>query len=82
MIPEPLRYNVPIVDPANGTPTTGFQRIWQLAFPVRGVTLRPAIDQQPLEIGDLVITMVNDTTLSFRYKGSDGIVRSNDLTLT
>lgn len=36
----------------------------------------------PTQIGQLTIEATNNTTLTFRYKGSDGTVRSNALTLT
>jgi hypothetical protein len=36
----------------------------------------------PVNVGDLVVNIPNDATLIFKYKGSDGVVRSNSLTLT
>ncbi len=79
---EPLRYNTPIVNPATGTPTDQFQRLWQLTLSSAGPVITLRDDQQPQVRGTLVLEATSDTSLTFRYMGSDGIVRSASLTLT
>ncbi len=41
----------------------------------------PGSSVTPVNIGDVVIEATNDTTLTFKLKGSDGVVRSGTLTL-
>jgi hypothetical protein len=36
----------------------------------------------PLDNGELVVEATNNTTLTFKLKGSDGVVRSGSLTLS
>ncbi len=79
---EPLRFNTPIVDPALGTPTQQFQRLWQATLPAQGPVIALLSTQQPQDKGTLVIEATSDTSLTFRYMGSDGVVRSASLTLT
>lgn len=43
---------------------------------------RPASSAAPSVIGELVIQATSDTSLTFKYKGSDGTVRSGSLTLS
>lgn len=43
---------------------------------------RPASSVTPSGIGELVIEATSNTTLRFKYKGSDGTVRSASLTLS
>lgn len=81
MATEPLRFNTRIVD-ANGFPTEQFQRLWAELLVKRGPVVRPVAGQVPQERGDLVITVSGDTTLTFSYKGSDGIIRAGSITLT
>ncbi len=78
-MPEPLRIETPIVD-ATGRPTLAFSRLWQTLF--RRPVFRLGDAQGPPESGDLVVEATSDTSLTFRYRGSDGIVRSASLTLT
>jgi hypothetical protein len=46
------------------------------------LTLHPSASLTPANNGDLAIEATNNTTLTFKYKGSDGVVRSATLTLT
>lgn len=82
MAREPIRYNTPVAEPKTGWPTDYLQRLWQNTLAASGpiITLRDS--QQPSDKGTLVIEATSDTTLTFRYKGSDGVVRSAALTLT
>lgn len=43
---------------------------------------RPPSSITPTDNGDLVIQATSDTSLTFKYKGSDGTVRSASLTLS
>jgi hypothetical protein len=49
---------------------------------VTDLTLHPSASLTPASNGDLVIEATDDTTLTFKYKGSDGTVRSGTITLT
>ena len=81
MAREPLRYNTPVVD-AEGRPTDYLTRLWQDLLGRVGPVIRPQAVQDPQTNGDLTITADNDTTLTFRYKGSDGVTRTGSITLT
>jgi hypothetical protein len=81
MMREPLRFNTPIVG-ADGTPTEQFQRLWQLTLSSDGPVITLQSAQQPQTKGTLVVEATSDTLLTFRYMGSDGIVRSGTKTLT
>lgn len=43
---------------------------------------RPAASVTPTNKGDLSIEATSDTSLTFKYKGSDGTVRSGSITLS
>ncbi len=43
---------------------------------------RPAASVTPAANGDLVIQATSNTSLTFKYKGSDGTVRSGSITLS
>lgn len=45
-------------------------------------TIRPPATATPSNNGDLVIQATSNTSLTFKYKGSDGVVRSASLTLS
>ena len=47
-----------------------------------GLTWSPRTSVNPQENGELTVEATNDTTLTFKYKGSDGVVRSATLTLS
>ena len=47
-----------------------------------GLTWQPRASVTPLTNGDLTVEATNDTTLTFKYKGSDGTVRTGTLTLS
>jgi len=42
----------------------------------------PGTSVTPIDNGDVVIEATNNTTLTFKLKGSDGVVRSGSITLT
>lgn len=44
--------------------------------------LRPSSSRTPSSNGDLSIEATNNTTLTFKLKGSDGTVRSGTVTLS
>lgn len=75
---EPLNYRVPVANP-DGTPTDFFQRAWQTLF--RKPVLTIADSQDPPAVGNLVIQATSNTSLTFKYRGSDGVVRSGSITL-
>jgi hypothetical protein len=59
--------------------TVGSTGILKLAAPL---AFRPAAAMTPAANGDLTIEATSNTSLTFRLRGSDGIVRSASLTLT
>lgn len=46
------------------------------------VTIKPQASAVPQELGDLVIQATSNTSLTFKYKGSDGTVRTGSITLS
>lgn len=48
----------------------------------KDLTLAPSASVTPAANGDLVIQATSNTSLTFKFKGSDGIVRAASLTLT
>lgn len=76
---EPLRYNTPVVNAA-GNPTPFFLRLWENLF--RRPIFALASAQNPGRDGDMVIEATSNTTLTIKYRGQDGVVRSATLTLT
>ena len=48
----------------------------------KDVTFTPSASVTPASNGDLMIEATNDTTLTFKFKGSDGTVRSGTITLS
>ena len=42
----------------------------------------PSTTMTPTSNGQLVVEATNDTTLTFKYKGSDGVVRSGTISLS
>lgn len=77
---QPINFNTPITD-TGGLPTIFFQRAWQELQAFRAIVLRPSDDQEPSANGELVIEATSNTTLTFKYQGTDGVVRSATLTL-
>lgn len=75
---EPLRADTPITN-EDGTATLKFRRLWETMFR-RPVFVLAAV-QEPSRKGELTVQATSDTSLTFRYRGSDGIVRSASLTL-
>ena len=51
------------------------------SFPFRDIFLKPSASLTPNANGDLCIEATNNTTLTFKLKGSDGTVRSGTVTL-
>lgn len=49
---------------------------------ILALTQAPAASVTPSENGDLAIEATNNTTLKFKLKGSDGVVRSGTVTLS
>lgn len=43
---------------------------------------RPAASVTPDENGDLAIQATSNTSLTFKYRGSDGVVRSGSIALS
>lgn len=78
---QPLRPATRIVE-ADGSASDLFSRLWQNTLSAQGPVLRPLPVQDPAKPGDLVIEATSDTTLTFKYMGSDGVTRSGTLTLT
>ena len=74
---------------ANGTsqyfgPTqwAGNLDLGRVAYPWRDIYLRPSASLTPSANGDLCIEATNNTTLTFKLKGSDGTVRSGTVALS
>lgn len=75
---EPLRADTPIAN-EDGTATPKFRRLWETMF--RRPVFILADAQEPPRKGELTVQATSDTSLTFRYRGSDGVVRSASLTL-
>jgi len=60
----------------------GASDLGSLNIPFRDIFLRPSSSLTPSANGDLRIEATNDTTLTFKYKGSDGTVRSGTVALS
>lgn len=58
---------------ANGATTTTF---------TKDIVQKPSTSIVPVANGDLVVEATDDTTLTFKLKGSDGTVRSGTITLS
>lgn len=77
--------NASLVLKGKGTGTTnladsaGVNRV--VVDSVRGVVLAPVASSAPTQNGELSVEATNNTTLTFRFKGSDGVVRSGTVTL-
>ncbi len=78
---QPLRPGTRLVE-ADGSASDLFARLWQNLLSAQGPVIRPLTTQDPAIPGDLVIEATNDTTLTFKYMGSDGVIRDATLTLT
>jgi len=78
---QPLRPGTKIVE-ADGSAADLFARLWQSVLSAQGPVIRPLSVQDPGTPGDLVIEATNDTTLTFKYRGSDNVVRTATVTLT
>lgn len=52
------------------------------AYPFRDIYLRPSASLTPSANGDLCIEATSNTAITFKYKGSDGTVRSGTVTLS
>jgi hypothetical protein len=52
-----------------------------LAATINALVTKPAATVAPVANGDLVIEATSNTTLTIKYKGTDGTVRSTTLTL-
>jgi hypothetical protein len=81
MAREPLRYDVAMVG-TEGKPTERFQRLWQNTVSRLDPEFALVTDTEPSSKGTLVVEATSDTSLTFRYMGSDGVVRSASLTLS
>lgn len=62
--------------------TGGVMDLGTTSFPWRDVFMSPSSSLSPSANGDLCIEATNNTTLTFKYKGSDGVVRSGTVTLS
>lgn len=49
---------------------------------VGALVLTPASSVTPSSNGDLIVEATNDTTITFKLKGSDGTVRTGTITLS
>jgi hypothetical protein len=45
------------------------------------LVLKPVASAVPMEAGDMVFQLTSNTSLVIKVKGTDGVVRSNTLTL-
>lgn len=70
-----------IIGPSpNQVPTNG--DLGRMAFQnPEAVTIKPQANAVPQEVGDLVIQATSNTSLTFKFRGTDGTVRSGSITL-
>lgn len=65
---------------SNQIPTNGM--LGSMAFQDKdNVAIALKASVAPMAIGEMVFQLTNDTTLVIKVKGSDGVIRSNTLTL-
>lgn len=72
------------IKPEDNTVSVGYRMDGvseQLRIETAGVTFKNTTSLAPANIGDITITPVSNTQLALNYKGSDGVVRSANLTL-
>jgi len=80
IIPAPADTNAYVDE--KGKPSKDFYN-WVRFISASFVSIRrPAPSVTPSDVGDLVIQATSNTSLTFKYKGSDGTVRSGSLTLS
>ena len=58
------------------------ERVRKLMNSLISAIVHPAASATPVDNGDLVIQATSNTSLTFKYKGSDGTVRSGSITLS
>lgn len=77
--PPTLRTN--FVDGSGQLMLTSLQFLQQMWGAINLLN-RPPASITPTNDGDLVIQATSNTTLTFKYKGSDGTIRSGAITLS
>jgi len=78
---QPPTLRSKFVDSSGGLTNTSLQFLQKMWLAVDALT-HPASSLDPANNGDLVIEATDNTTLTFKYKGSDGTVRSGTVTLS
>lgn len=88
-IVQPPSRRTPFVYPNGHLMETALQFLQQMwvavtekLVPIDSPTFRPGASVAPEDNGDLVVEATDNTTLTFKFKGSDGVVRSGAVTLT
>lgn len=72
----------PIGDPESGAHIIKKSDIRSLLTMIAQCLFAPPASTTPAANGDLVVQATSNTSLTFKYKGSDGVVRSASLTLS
>lgn len=66
----------------DGTPAFSFHQFWQTLIKRVNLLTFPSTEVEPNNVGEMSFELTSDTSLTVKVKGSDGIVRSNVLTLS
>lgn len=74
------QYKVDIGRGVDQVPTNGMLGRMAHQSP-EAVVIKPASSAVPAEIGDMILQLTSNTSLTIKVKGSDGVVRSVSLTL-
>lgn len=72
---------LPIGDPESGVHSPRKYDIRALLLAMAQGLFAPLASVTPAQNGDLVVEKTSNTTLTFRLRGSDGVVRSGTITL-
>lgn len=66
----------------HGTAATGVSRVAARADHVHPVRFAPGASNTPTNNNEVTFELTNNTTITFRARGSDGTVRSATITLS
>lgn len=77
-----VSFDLPYLKDASLIPELPDLDLGSSASPFRDLYLNPSSSLTPADNGDLVFEATDDTTLTFKLKGSDGVIRSGSVALS
>lgn len=78
---QPPTLRTSFVDASGALMLTSLQFL-QKVYVAINLLLRPSASINPANNGELVVEATSNTTLTFKYMGDDGVVRSGTVTLS